>query len=49
MYRGVSILSYPLIKQIWVFCKSISIYFLALAKIYLYLVVESIYFGSQYP
>jgi hypothetical protein len=32
-YRGLSILSTTLIKQIWVFCKSISIYFLALALI----------------
>jgi hypothetical protein len=35
-YRGVSILRYPLIKQIWVFRKSISIYFLDLARIYLF-------------
>jgi hypothetical protein len=35
-YRGLSILRYPLIKKIWVFRKSISIYFLALARIYLF-------------
>jgi hypothetical protein len=37
MYREVSILSPPLIEQIRVFRKSISIYFLAPARIYLIL------------
>jgi hypothetical protein len=35
-YRGLSIVSRTLIKQIWVFRKSISIYLLALARIYLF-------------
>jgi hypothetical protein len=48
--RRLSILRYPLIiKQIWVFRKSISIYFLALASIYFgSRIYFLIYFDSQY-
>jgi hypothetical protein len=52
-YRGLSILSVPLIEQIWVFRKSISIYFLALARIYLfctvYLITKYLVFNQYLP
>jgi hypothetical protein len=47
-YRGLSILRSPLIKKIWVFRKSIAIYFIALARIYLILYFVSIYLISIY-